>query len=267
LGARHRACPGKKGKEPVEQLSIAICDDEAEQAAYLKSLAEKWAAGRREPVGIAGFESGESFLFRYEDEGPFQILLLDIQMAGVDGLSLAKKLREKGDQAQIVFITGFPDYAAEGYEVSALHYLRKPVSEEKLFQVLDRAVSRLDRQEKQLLLPVQGEIRRVPVSAVLYCESFGHTSSLVTREESLELRMSLTELEEKLQGECVRCHRCYLVGIRHISRISKTELILDGGKALPLSRRLYRQVNQAFIQYFQGAERPSPYSMGQREKE
>lgn len=235
----------------MERIQIAVCDDEPDQSAYLKGLTEEWARGRQEPVGVTVFESGESFLFRCEEEGPFDILLLDIQMGEVDGLSLAKKRREKGDNVQIVFITGFPDYAAEGYEVSALHYLRKPVAKEKLFEVLDRAVSRLNREEKQLLLTVQGETRRIPVRDILYCESFGHVSSLVTEKETLELRMSLSELEEKLREECVRCHRCYLAGIRHISRITRTELVLDGGKALPLSRRLYQQVNQAFIRYFQ----------------
>ena len=124
---------------------IAVCDDEAEQVEYLAALAGDWAECRGNRVCIRPFYSAEEFLFHYEEEKDCDILLLDIEMRGINGVELAKRLREENDALQIIFITGHPDFIADGYEVGALHYLLKPVSGEKLNQVLDRAEKNLGR--------------------------------------------------------------------------------------------------------------------------
>ena len=126
-------------------LSLMICEDEPAQTAFLAELAQRWADRRRLPVQILSYPSAESFLFSYSEDPAGDILLLDIQLDGMDGVSLAKKIREGNQRIQIIFITGLPDFMGEGYEVDALHYLLKPVREEKLFQVLDRAADRLQQ--------------------------------------------------------------------------------------------------------------------------
>lgn len=131
---------------------IAVCDDSAADREYTAGLVRAWAAETDNQVSISLFSSGENFLFRAEDEGSFDILLLDIEMGAMDGVTLAKKLRQKNETLQIVFITGYSDYIAEGYEVSALHYLMKPVKKEKLFSVLNRAAEKLRRDENMLHL-------------------------------------------------------------------------------------------------------------------
>lgn len=86
----------------------------------------------------------------------------------------------------------------------------------------------------------------------MVCESYGHITTITTKNGSYEVRQSLTELEQQLDSSFIRCHRSYIAGLRHISRITKNEVILDDGTALPLSRRLYDSVNQAFINFFKG---------------
>ena len=108
-------------------LNIAVCDDELIEIEYLTSLTQEWAKSTKTAVNISGFASAEAFLFRYEEDKNFDILLLDIQMKAMDGIELAEKIRESNSSVQIVFITGFPDYISRGYDVSALHYLIKPV--------------------------------------------------------------------------------------------------------------------------------------------
>ena len=118
---------------------IAVCDDAQADRDYIRTLAARWASDRGISVQVQDFASAERFLFHYAEESDFDILLLDIEMDGMDGATMAKRLRQDNDTLQIIFVTGYTDYIAEGYEVAALHYLVKPLKEEKLFSVLDRA--------------------------------------------------------------------------------------------------------------------------------
>ena len=114
---------------------ISICDDNAEQIKYLRRLVRLWAEKMAFAVQLYEYESAEEFLFKYPDN-PCDILLLDIEMGEMNGMELAKKLRNSNDNLPIIFITGYADYMADGYDVFALHYLLKPVEEDKLFFVL-----------------------------------------------------------------------------------------------------------------------------------
>ena len=232
--------------------NIAICDDEQVEIQYLQKIVLDWAHTGHHNISINLFPSSEAFLFNHENDKNFDILLLDIQMGDMDGVELAKLLRNSDKLVQIIFITGFPDFIAEGYEVSALHYLMKPVKEEKLFEVLDKAVSRLQKDEKSLFCNVDGENIRISLGDILYCENFGHNVNIAVKEMVLETKMSFAELEKQLDDTFICCHRSYIVGIRHVKSITKTDVILENAKAIPLSRRLYHETNQAFIKYFKG---------------
>ena len=90
-----------------------------------------WSRQREIPVLVETFSSAEAFLFRYEEDKTFDFLLLDIEMGGMDGVTLARQVRRDSEDLQLVFITGYWDYIGEGYDVSALHYLLKPVRQDK----------------------------------------------------------------------------------------------------------------------------------------
>lgn len=139
------------------KYKIAICDDSVMDQNYVLNIMQEWAANRKHTIQANTFPSAESFLFHYIDEKDYDILLLDIEMDGMDGVSLAKRIRQDNESVQIVFITGFPDFISEGYEVSALHYLMKPVSAEKLFTVLDKATANLGKTDKTVIFTVDGE--------------------------------------------------------------------------------------------------------------
>ena len=143
------------------ELRIAVCDDAEEDRAYVSGLAKDWATQAGHRAEITAFSSAESFLFRYAEDKNWDILLLDIEMGAMDGVRLAKRVRRDNEAVQIVFVTGYSDYIAEGYEVAALHYLMKPVSRDKLFAVLNRAVpesgaGRGDGADSFLRYPVSG---------------------------------------------------------------------------------------------------------------
>lgn len=136
----------------------AICDDSAADCKYIRKLISEWAQERNITVNAEEFPSAESFLFRYAENKTFDLLLLDIEMDGMDGVTLAKRIRRENEAVQIIFITGYSDYIAEGYEVAALHYLMKPVNREKLFSVLDRALEKRRQEEGCLNLELSGEM-------------------------------------------------------------------------------------------------------------
>ena len=106
----------------------AVCDDERADALYVSDFIKKWASDHEVMVHVEEFPSAEAFLFEYEEVQTFDILFLDIEMKadGMNGIELAAKLRERDHAIQIVFVTGYMDYIAEGYDVKALHYLLKP---------------------------------------------------------------------------------------------------------------------------------------------
>lgn len=229
---------------------VAICDDSGQDAEFVKSMLIRWADQREIEACPEVFSSGESFLFCYTEDKRWDILLLDIEMGAMDGVTMAKTIRRDNDSIQIVFITGFADFVAEGYEVSALHYLMKPVSPDKLFTVLDRAVANLQKKERVLLLPIDGEMVRLSIGQVQHVEAFSHSVAITTRGQTLQVRMPISKIEKMLGAGFVRCHRSYLVGVRHIARISRTEVFMDSGKVLPISRSAAPLVHKEFISYY-----------------
>jgi DNA-binding LytR/AlgR family response regulator len=234
------------------EIKIAICDDEYQQTEYIKMLVNKWADENNIKAAINMFGSAENFKSAISENKMFDILLLDIQMDGQNGVELAKELRNADNKLIIIFITAVPDYINEGYDVFALHYLMKPVNEVKLYEVLDRAVKSITKNLTVLFLPIDGEHTRILIGDIIYIESFAHFSEVITINNKFKVKMNISELEQKLNEKFVRCHRSYIAGLKYVDKITKTDVIFDNGKQIPLSRRLYNEVNKALIKYFTG---------------
>lgn len=235
-------------------MRVGICDDDSAQAGYLRRLVDGWAKAGGFPVDIRMFGSAEAFWFAYEEDKLWDLLLLDIQMKAMDGVALAQRIRLGNQAVQIVFVTGYADYMAEGYEVSALHYLLKPVREDKLSAVLNRARANLGLKEKAIVLAIGGESVRILTDSIQYVEAFAHTVSIRTAQGNLEAKTAISDMERLLQTDFVRCHRSYIVGLKHVKRITRTSVVLDNGQELPLSRSSYDKTNQAFIAYYRRTE-------------
>ena len=227
-------------------LRIAICDDSAADRDYLAGLARRWAGQRLHTVQLALYPSAESFLFAYAEDKTVQILLLDIEMGQMDGVTMARTLRKDNDGVQIVFITGYSEYIADGYEVEALHYLMKPVDESKLFSVLDRAADKLCRNEQFLTLELSGETVRLPVYQIRYAEVQGNYVTVHAKSD-YTAKMTLSELETRLDDSFFRLGRSALVNLGYVARVTKTAVTLNDGSVLPLPRGAYDRINRAII--------------------
>ena len=231
-------------------ITIAICDDDNSQINALKKMLTEWNSS----AVINEYNSAEQFLFNYPDIS-CDLLLLDIEMGDMNGMELAKQLRAKGDMLPIIFITGFSKYIGDGYDVEALHYLMKPVDREKLFQVLDRYSCR-HRPDTRVILPIGNESVLVASDNIVYLEAFGKKTQITLNDgKEMICTCGLSEASEKLGQGFVSCHRSYVVNIGAIRKISRTDITMDSGKKIPLSRRSYDSVNRAFIDYYKEARK------------
>ena len=228
------------------KLKIAICDDEQNQIEYLTSIVSAWSKENGHICEMRTFPSAEAFLFAYEDDNAYDILLLDIEMKHITGVDLAKGIRKKDQTVQIIFITGYSEYISEGYEVAALHYLMKPVSQHKLFSVLDRAAEKIKQNEKCLNLPLSGEMVRVPLHEIKYLDVHQNYVT-VHGKADYTVKRTLGEFEDLLDTRFTRVGRAMIVNLTYISRVTKTDVYLSDGTVLPLPRGAYEPLNRAII--------------------
>lgn len=228
---------------------FAVCDDNPADRDYVVRLIREWNKKAEVMLQIDSYPSAEAFLFAYEESGDADVLFLDIEMGDISGVELAKRLRNAGARLQIVFITGYMEYIGEGYDVEALHYLLKPVTEEKLNEVLDRAMERLKTREHEMVISLCDGVVRLPLYEIRYLEVRRNYVTIHAAEE-YSVKRSLNELAEELDESFCRIQRSYIVNLRFVKKVTKTEVILKDGTVLPLSRKMYESVNQALIRYF-----------------
>lgn len=228
------------------RLKIAVCDDSEADSSYIASVVSHWARERHRQIQINTYSSAEAFLFQYEDDKDIQVMLLDIEMGRMNGVALAKTIRQDNENMQIIFITGYSDYIAEGYDVAALHYLMKPINLDKLFEVLDRAVEKLKENERFLTLEHAGESVRIPFRDIRYLE-VRQNYVTVAAKQLYTVKKTLRELEAMLDERFFRIGRSLLVNLLYIQRITKTDVYLFDGTELPLPRGMYEPLNRAVI--------------------
>ena len=227
---------------------VAIVDDSETDAQFVRDLLIDWSENRQLGIQSQIFSSAESFLFRYAEDKDWDILLLDIEMGAMDGVTMAKRVRRDNEAVQIVFITGYSDYIAEGYEVAALHYLMKPVNREKLLSVLDRAMEKRRQQERCLILECAGELVRIPFYEIRYLDVRQNYVTVHAKDDHT-VKRTLGDFEKDLDNRFCRVGRSMIVNLTFIQRVNKTEIRLSDGTVLPLPRGAYEPLNRAIIQH------------------
>lgn len=233
-----------------EQMAyrVAIVDDSKTDAEFVQGILNGWADLRQANIQAEVFPSAESFLFQYAEDKEWDILLLDIEMGAMDGVTMAKRVRQDNEAVQIVFITGYSDYIAEGYEVAALHYLMKPVNQDKLFAVLDRALEKRKQEERCLNLEAYGEMVRIPFYEIRYLDVHQNYVTVHAKAD-YTVKRTLGDFEKELDERFYRVGRGMILNLKYIQRVTKTEVRLSDGTVLPLPRGAYESLNRAIIQY------------------
>lgn len=228
------------------KINFAICDDNTIDSSYVKELVTEWYNDKRYQVNINVFSSAEAFLFHYVENKEYDVLLLDIEMGGMDGVTLAREIRKSNKSVQIIFITGYSDYIADGYDVEALHYLMKPIKKEKLFDVLDRSVLKIIQNEKHLVINTSDEMLRISLSKIIYIDVDRNYITIHTNKD-YKIKKTLGEIEKELDERFFRIGRSCIVNLKYINRVTKTDVYLVTGTTLQLPRGMYDALNKAII--------------------
>ncbi len=228
---------------------FAVCDDNEADRKYITAFVKEWAEATGNAVLMNTFPSAEAFLFEYAEDKSYDMLLLDIEMGKMNGIELAKKVREGNRSVQIIFITGYMEYIAEGYDVEALHFLIKPVTRDKVFSVFQRGAERIKLRENVLILSTSEGILRIPLYEIKFIEVQKNYVTIHGGQD-YTVKKTLNELEKELDERFFRTGRSFVVNLGEVKKITKTDVYLKDETKVPLSRGYYEAINRAIIQYF-----------------
>ena len=233
-------------------MKFAICDDEKE---IRNDISEKIKLFYPES-GIALFENAEGLLSCKEQA---DIIFLDIGLPDGNGMELAAELRENGCRSVIIFVTAYEDYVFKAFDVGAFHYLLKPVSSAKLYEVLNKAVNSLEystdskQEDKFIVIKSGGVSRKIAISEIVYAEVFNRKIIISTVNEKIEYYGKLTELENELGNTFFRTHRAYLINLKYVERYSSADVTLETGETVLLSKQKYPELVKSYMRYIREA--------------
>lgn len=227
-------------------MNIAIVDDEKNIREQIKKLIEK----QKPDCKLEVYGTGGELL----DAGMhFDMIFLDIQMEGLNGIDTARTLRKRDEETVLVFVTGMKEYVFEAFDVSAFHYLLKPIEEQKFMEVFNRAVKEAEKRkyQKQELLFVKTRNRSVTLKRknILYVENRGKKVEIHTAKEIIEIYAAMIRLEEQLGESFYRCHRGYLVNMAYIAEYNRESIRLSNGEWVYMAKEKYNKFVKEYMRY------------------
>ena len=202
-------------------------DDEQYRDQFLSYLRQyEQESGQRFRVSV--FSDGDEILDGYQAD--YDLILMDIVMQFVDGMTAAERIRERDSEAVIIFITSTPQFVMRGYAVDALDYVLKPINYFAFSQRIDRAIARMEnRRRRYISVPIKGGIQKLDVSQIIYVEVRDHDLLYHTRHDSILTRGTLADAEALLGAQqFFRCNKCYLVNLEYVDGLQGNDILLDG---------------------------------------
>ena len=229
-------------------LSIAVCDDEMIECCKLSMKIRGILEEMKVSCSLRQFQSGKELLDAKER---FDMIFLDILMGGLDGMKTARGLREKESGSLLVFVSSSRNYVLEAYDVEAFHYLLKPVETEKLKQVLSRALCRLRQHPREfLMVRKEWEKKKLFLDDIFYFEIRGRVIEAHGAEGVCSYYGQIGLLEQSLEGKgFFRCHKSYLINLRHVDGYSRQEAILDNGERIVIAKRRYEEFRREILKF------------------
>ncbi|WP_416148980.1 LytR/AlgR family response regulator transcription factor [Salipaludibacillus sp. HK11] len=216
-------------------IRIAIVEDEINYQEQLIDFLRRFEQEKGESIEIETYSDGDEFIENYKTQ--FDIILMDVQMPLLDGMSAAEEIRKFDSEVVIIFITNMAQYAIKGYAVDALDYVLKPISYFSFSQRLNRAMERMKKRESHFVtVKVKGGVARLDLSDIYYVESQGHQLIFKTKDGELTSSGAMKDLEKELTNyHFFRGHKGYLINLEHVDGMNASCAIVKG-EELPVSR-------------------------------
>ncbi len=232
-------------------MNIAVVDDEKVIREQIGSLIEK----QMPDCYLESYATGEEMLAAGKR---FDIVFLDIQMDGMDGIEVARTLRAKQDEIVLIFVTGNREYVFEALDLYAFHYLLKPVDEGKFREVLVRAAGEVAKKKEKRGLFIKKRNLTLDQADILYIESRAKKVEIHTARSKgiIEIYATMEELEDQLGEDFYRCHRAYLVNMAHITEYDSDSITITNGDKIYLTKKKYGDFVKAYMWYLQNGGIP-----------
>ena len=232
-------------------MRIAICDDEKN----IRELIGNKVTKQYPEAEIAFFSSGEELLL---SDWQIDILFLDIQMSGRNGMETAIELRQKNNDVIIIFVTAVEEYVFQAFDVGAFHYIVKPIDDTKFADVIHRAVNELNSQtqnrkeaeEKYLMIHNGGVHTKIEIEDIVYAEVFNRKVVIHKKDETMEYYGKMSALEALAGDSFFRPHRAYLINFKYVEKYDANTIYLEKGSVL-MAKQKYPEFVKKYMKYIQ----------------
>ncbi len=227
-------------------MRIAICDDENRFISDFIDIVNRLYSSL--DIIVDEFPDGTMLLKNFGRK-QYDIVFLDIEMPGLDGISLAGKLRELSEEIYIVFLTGHVEYALKGYGINALRYLTKPASERDIREVIDYVIKKQHNERFLWVKTGEGEYK-IRFSDIVFIEAQDQKIIIYAISDRFEIRGKLNDYENRLKNDgFFRIHRSYIVSLSKVTAISGRDITVAGGTVLPVGRTKEKDFRNALMSF------------------
>ena len=209
-------------------ISIAIVEDEEMYAKQLQQFLHQYEEENKEMFDITVYSDGDQIVNKYKSQ--YDIILMDVEMKFMDGMSAAEEIRKMDTEVVIIFITNMPQYAIQGYKVNALDYMLKPISYFSFSESMGRALHRVNVQEKEFItIALKGGKKKLDITQICYVEVQDHLLLYHTTEGSFATKGTIRDAESQLDAKSFfRCNRCYLVNLEYVDNYMGSDVSVNG---------------------------------------
>ena len=231
-------------------INIAVVEDSKEDLDNCLNLLNRDGKEKNIKFDIQTFESGDAFLMRFKSQ--YDFVILDINLFAMNGIDVARKIREKDEEVVIMFATNLAKYATKGYEVDAVDFVLKPLTYASFYLRLERVIKKLKKKEDFfLVIPNGGGFSKVNINDILYVEVIAHDIIFHTiNGDDITTSGTLKKYEEQLKGHWfIRCNSCYLVNARKIKRVEKLDIQLTNDEIIAISHPKRKSFMESFKKY------------------
>lgn len=232
-------------KQEVKLMNILIIDDERNVCDIIEVFLRSWLE-RREPerdMNIMSFYGIPGLLSYFDDGNKADIVFMDIKLKKYNGINLACKIQEINKKAIVIFMTGYIEYAEEIFKAKPFHFLIKPITAERVDEVMDRAVEfQKEISKRMLCFKIENVAYCVDKNDIYYIEAAGKNVNIYTKEKSYRVNASFKTMESQTEDILLKCHRSYIINPEKVRKFSRTQVYLISGEIIPISRSNSREI-------------------------